>query len=222
MPIVSRASIAACAAAALASANHWPTTGLRWPAAAACSARSDSARSCCGRRPLPRSSVTPASSATSSEIAGERAARHAEAREPPAGADELEGLAGDRAADAVEDDVDRAGLRRPAGLRVVDGVLGAEAARELGLALAACGCDDARAGARGELHEQAPDAAGRGLDEDGLARLDLRRFEEHERRAAVGEQRDGVGELEAVGDSMSRLLVDERRAARSRRARRSS
>ena len=116
----------------------------------------------------------------------------------------------DRAADAVEDDVDRAGLRRPAGLRVVDGVVGAEAARELGLALAARRRDDARAGAGRELHEQAADAAGRGLDEDGLAGLDLRRLEEHERRAAVGEQRDGVGELEAVGDLDEQVRVGER------------
>ena len=171
LPIVSRASIAAWAADASASANRWPTTGSRCPAAAACSARSDSARSCGGARPLPCTQRDPGVGGGLRRDRGERPAGHAEAREAPAGANELERLPRDRAADAVEDDVDRAGVGRPAGPRVVDRPVGAEPACEPRLALAARGRDDARARTGRELDEEAADAAGRGLDEHRLALL---------------------------------------------------
>lgn len=86
-------------------------------------------------------------------------------------------------------------------------MVGAEAACELDLALSAGRRDDACARAGRELHEQAPDPAGGGLDEDRLPRLDVRRLEEHQRGAAVGEQRDRVRQLEAVGDLDEQVLI---------------
>ena len=52
----------------------------------------------------------------------------------------------------------------------------------------------------GELDEQRADAARGGQHEDALARLQCRRVGEERRRAAVGEQRDGVVEREVIGD----------------------
>ena len=203
LPSVARASIAACASAARSSANVWPTVGSSRPAAASSSASALSARERSGVSGTPRTSVTPAASASCAGTNAPLAIPNATKRPP--GLHEPERGGGDRAADAVEDDVDGAGARvlRPAGARVVDGDVRAERARERELALAAGGGDDARAGAARELDEQAADAAPGGEDEHGLAGLRRGRPDERQRRAPVGEQCDGG------------------RRARARRARRS-
>ena len=56
--------------------------------------------------------------------------------------------------------------------RVDDRVIAAVGARKLGLFLASDGADDGRSERLGPLADDQPDAAGRGVNEDRVARLD--------------------------------------------------
>jgi hypothetical protein len=134
----------------------------------------------------------------------EGAAGGAEAAEPATLTQQWEGGGGDRPAHAVEGHVHAADLGphpvRPARLQVVDAQAGAQPSGQLHLARAAGGGHHPGAGADGELDEQAAHAARRGLDQDGLAGPHLRRPRQPHRGAAVGQQRHGLGQPQALRD----------------------
>ena len=96
-------------------------------------------------------------------------------------------------------------LDQPVGQAVRRGVdhgVRAELEREVALGLARGHRDHAaRAERLAELHRQRADAAGRGDDHDGLARLDARAcLVEVPRGQALEQQRQGGGVVDAVGD----------------------
>ena len=202
LPTVARASIAAWASAARSSGKRWPITGRRRPATASASALSVNARVSAGAGRAPRRSVTPRSVAVASVTGAHSPLGRAEAHHPAARVEQLEGRAGDRAADAVEDDVHSADRRAdpvgPGRLAVVDRDVGAELPRELDLALTAGRRDDGGAGRPRELDQQRADAAGCRLDQHPLTAADPGLRDEHRRRSPVGQQRDRVVERQAV------------------------
>ena len=169
LPIVARASIAACASAAQSSGKRWPMTGCSVPLAARSSARRVSSALWAGAIGPKLSRVMPDPPA-----AGISANRRWPCRSRRSGPTEqqAEGVPPGLAADTVEDDVDRPGIAahrlRPARLTVVDGQVRAQFPGGGELARPARQRDHAGSGALGQLHQQAPDAARGRLNKDGL------------------------------------------------------
>ena len=149
------------------------------------------------------------------EVAGRELGRpargEAEEDEPAAGAEELQGAAAERAADAVEGHRDRAPAERrahrvaPIGRRVVDGDRRPELGHALHLGRAAGDADHGRAGVARRLHEQAAQAARGGGDEDDVVRRQGGDLEDREGRAPGADHRHRGVVGQAVGQRVQGL-----------------
>ena len=132
--------------------------------------------------------------------------RHAERAQTPTGPQQLEGIAANRAADAVKDDIDAPAVHRgrhlirPPAVAVVHGHIGPHRARHLELVLTAGRGDDERPGALGELHQQRSDAARRGLNQHRRSGFERHPVHQPDRGPTIGQQRRCVRERELVGN----------------------
>ena len=131
----------------------------------------------------------------------------AEPTDPPAIGDRGDAALERSSADRVDDEIGAPPVGQPHDLggnilgRVVDPVVHAVLGEPLEAAIALGGRDDGRTCRLGELDGRHPDPTGAGLDQDGVARLQMAELEE----AVVGRpelDRDGRGGFErhAVGD----------------------
>ena len=139
----------------------------------------------------------------------------------PAGAQRPQGVEGRLTADRVEHGVHVADRLRDVDVVVVDRLVDAELAQEVVLA-GAGGADHVRTAGLGDLHGHVPDAAGGGVDEHPLARLDVGVLDErlpcgqrHERQGGGlhvveggglgGEPGRGGGDVLGVGSVPERV-----------------